>query len=81
MRSVTSFFDQWIDFVSNCRHQEGTYECIANNGVGSPATTHVQVQVLCEYFSLIPSFDHKSKYILCECFSLIHTHYQTWKWA
>ena len=33
------------------RYDAGRYTCTADNGVGSPATAHINLQVLCEYMS------------------------------
>lgn len=38
-----------LRFQARTRHLAGLYQCIAINGVGSPATAAIQLRILCEY--------------------------------
>lgn len=38
-----------LRFQARTRHLAGLYQCIAINGVGSPATATIQLRILCEY--------------------------------
>jgi hypothetical protein len=47
------------NYSSLFRHQEGMYECSASNGIGTPATTQINIHVLCKYLSLILNTTNK----------------------
>jgi hypothetical protein len=38
-----------LRFQAHTRQLAGLYQCIAINGVGSPATATIQLRILCEY--------------------------------
>lgn len=40
---------QTLKFPATDRHLSGIYECIASNGVGTPAKAKIELSIICKY--------------------------------
>ena len=55
-----------LDFKNISRTEAGTYRCTASNGVGSPVTRILQINVQCEYMYIIIIISYQYIYLwLC----------------
>lgn len=43
---------EMLKFVAENRSLAGYYECIANNGVGEPASAFIELNIVCKYISM-----------------------------